>query len=465
MKRHLAPARTMVALVLLAATGPARGVQIHESDNWSVGLDGVIKTYGMSLYLPWSPQLVALMGWDSNAALMGMAEARVKFAGSYRDRVSWNLQLQTAGLVSSQPGALTSVGAGVAAFAQPPRALPLQYQDLDDPSQIWGVQVDRAYVKVRVWKLDIQLGRQPVSLGVGRIWQPADLVATFSFLELDKEYKPGVDALRVDWSLTPTVQLTAVAVAGGPVCRRASRPTPTSPATEEKWKTWSGESCSPSRPVFSWDHSTAAVRLRAGLSKVDLGGLAGWVRGDLVVGAFATANLDRWNLRTEVTYTHDWSADDLDSAYWSPVPDFVRAVAGVGYTFATKRRLQLEFEAYYNGFGTQDPEGYLRRASLARVAEFGEIWNLGVFYLGSLVSWEAADTLQVMGMVVLNVLDPSAHLSLNLEWSLSDESALVLAGFLPLGRRPSFEPPLDFQVHSEFGLYPYMVFGEYKRYF
>ncbi len=457
-----------VLAVLVAASGAARATSLLESEDWTLDLDGSAKLYGLALHLSWPAVLPATLGWESNTALAALGELRLKFSGSWRDRVSWNVQLQSAAFLANQPNALTSMGGGVAALADPPRALPLQYTDLDDPKAVWRAQFDRLWVKVRIWKLDLRVGRQPVSLGVGFIWQPADLVGTFSFLELDREFKPGVDALRLDWSLGESTELTVVGVAGGPVCRHVSRPRPVDLAAPSVWRTPAGDTCNPADPRFTWDHSVGLLRFRTSLGPADLGLLGGWVRGDLVAGAFGAAVLGRWKLRSEVTFTHDFSADDTDGPYWSPVNDFVRAVAGVEYSFRTSRPLNLEVEFYYNGFGSLEAEGYLRRAALARVAEFGEVWNLGQVYLGSALRWQAADTVETSVLLVANLVDPSAHLSATVSFSLSDESSLVVGGFLPVGRGPEvrFGPAgPEVVARSEFGLYPYMLYSEYKRYF
>ena len=40
------------------------------------------------------------------------------------------------------------------------------------------------------------VGRQAITWGSGRFWQPTDVYGAFSPLELNREYKPGIDALK-----------------------------------------------------------------------------------------------------------------------------------------------------------------------------------------------------------------------------------------------------------------------------
>ncbi len=445
----------------------AHAVSLKESDDWSLDLDGSVKLYGLTMHLSWPWLAMAASGWDGRTAALGLGEARLKFSGSYTDRVRWDVQLHGAVMTSSQPSATTAMSGGLSSLADTPRVLPLQYLDADDPSTIWKAQVDRLVVKIRLWKLDIHLGRQAVGLGVGLIWQPADLLGTFSFLEIDREYKPGVDAVRIDWALGQFTSLSLIGVAAGAPCRHVAHPTPRDPMTPSSWRRPDGDSCSPAGASVDGDHSAGLMRLRTTFGKVDLGLLGGYVRGDILAGAFVSATFGRWKIRSEATFTHDLTSG-TDSPYWTPVNDFVRAVLGFDYGFDTSRPLNLVVELYYNGFGTIDPKGYMRRANLARMAEYAEVQNVGILYAGMALRWQAADTVETNLMMVSNLLDPSAHMSATVSFSLSDESALVLGSFVPIGKRPEIEgsfPAPEFVAKSEFGIYPFMLFGEYKRYF
>jgi hypothetical protein len=76
----------------------------------------------------------------------------------------------------------------------------------------WTHEIDDAFVRVSGGALEALLGRQPITWGAGRIWQPTDIFATFSPTALDTEYKPGIDALLLNAypSRFSTVQLAYV---------------------------------------------------------------------------------------------------------------------------------------------------------------------------------------------------------------------------------------------------------------
>ncbi len=58
----------------------------------------------------------------------------------------------------------------------------------------WFHEIDHAHARIRLGAVDAVIGRQPITWGAGRIWQPTDLFASFSPLALDTEFKAGVDA-------------------------------------------------------------------------------------------------------------------------------------------------------------------------------------------------------------------------------------------------------------------------------
>lgn len=99
----------------------------------------------------------------------------------------------------------------------------------------WYHEVDDAYVRLSGGPMDATLGRQPITWGVGRIWQPTDLFATFSPTALDTEYKPGVDGLLLNAypSAFSTVQLAYIL---------SPQSTPDVPnSTALRWRTQVGE--------------------------------------------------------------------------------------------------------------------------------------------------------------------------------------------------------------------------------
>ena len=66
---------------------------------------------------------------------------------------------------------------------------------------------------------------------------------------------------------------------------------------------------------------------------------------------------------------------------------------------------------------------------------------------------------------IANFEDPSAFLSVNVSWSVSDESSLAAGAYFGLGMGPDFSNPLAPQLNSEFGTYPPALFAQLRSYF
>ncbi len=61
------------------------------------------------------------------------------------------------------------------------------------------MKIDRLNVKTNFSDFDIRLGRQAISWGVGRFWQPLDIFGAFDANELVRDYKPGIDVLNINY--------------------------------------------------------------------------------------------------------------------------------------------------------------------------------------------------------------------------------------------------------------------------
>jgi hypothetical protein len=472
-----------VAAVLLgsfAFASTARAVPVLEKDDHTVNIDGSVKAFIFGMYFPFHPADVrGAMGLGSlDYGGMGVGDFRLKLEGEHHEKWKWQIHFRTQPQISSFPGALGAMS--MAGGANPARSLPLQGTAPDDSRFIWRHELDRLLVSYRVGKVDIILGRQPISFGVGFVWKPADLVGTFSPTEVDGEYKPGVDALRVNIALGDFTELALVAAFGGPTCTSNVLP--------------SGRSCEGYDPQFNVEHSVALARFRTNVKAWDIGAIAGWVRGDVVAGLFITGTVKRFRIRSEVVYTWDMvedgpDPDRTDWTGWNPLTDsfyagmgnpqgkddhFVRAIFGVDYRFNTKKSLFVLAEVYYNGFGRRHAKDYMALLLKPRVAEFGEVFNTGILYAALGVNWEAHAKVPLALTVMGNLLDPSMFINATMTYKVGDESILVAGAMIPIGRAPALgspaelfdsDPTNDLVIRSEFGLYPFVFYVQWKMYF
>lgn len=313
---------------------------------------------------------------------------------------------------------------------EPPRLLPLTWTVAEEPTVDMRGQVEWAYAAYQLDRITVSLGRQPVSLGRGRLWSPEDLVSTFALTEVDTEYKPGADALRLDWSPSSQTTLTAL-VAFGELDQ-----------DDDFEATRRG--------------TTALAKLKHGFDHVELGLIGGLVRNDVMLGYDAFWDFGSFDTYGELTVT--WVRDDsLSSPAVSQrsVP-VMRALAGA--TLRPVSKVMITPELFYSGFGAPSPDGYLDVASSERVG-IGEQTTLGQLYAGSAIDWEVHPLLHLDAAVVSNLRDPSALVSLGLAHDVAANARVIAGAYAPLGERPTQSGPVPLP-QSEFGSYPWFGYLE-----
>ena len=366
-----------------------------------VQLGGDIKSFFVAT-LPFDNPL---FGADPSAS--GTLDGRLKLSvstGLLRLDVHHAITATTRGSVG-----VVDTGAG----GDAPEALELSWVAVDEEGMRLQGRTDRLVVKASVPGLDVALGRQPISFGSGFFFTPMDLVNPFFPSTIDQEYKPGVDALRVDGYLGMSTMTAVAAYAGD----------------------WSVEGL-----VFAGYGQTTV-----GLT--DLGLFVGAVRGDAVVGLTTRTALGPVGIVADVTGTLPSTDED----------PFVRGV--VGGMWRPFEDSTVTGEVYVQSLGTNDPNDFLAFGTSDRFAR-GELWLLGRVYAG--VAWSQQLTPLVTGSVstIANLEDPSGFVSASIAWSAAENATVSGGGFVGVGERPEATG-----LASEFGTYPASVFVTVSTYF
>lgn len=439
----------------------SQAIPVLENDNHRLNIDGAFKSFFIALsYQHFDTTTRQLIGLNNtSSAAIGIFDARLKIEGEHFNRLKWKIHYRVQPFFSTFSGAQSALA--FSSFARPARFLPLQFRHLNADEQIiLNHEIDRFLISYRISdKIEIIAGRQPISLGVGFVWMPADLVGTFSPLELDREFKTGVDALRINLALGDFTELSLIGALGGPACINDFYP--------------NGQSCRQSDIKLSADHSLALSRFRTTIGDIDLGFLAGYIRGDIVGGSFITTAIKRFRLRSEVTLTYDIEEDQSDNTgrIYAGIGSnaeqsdfFIRAIVGADYSFDTKHPWAILIELYYNGFGSTNTNDYLRIAQSPRISEHGEIYNVGKVYLASGINGEFHEKLPLSLIVMANIIDPSFQLALSATYKVSDESDFVFGAQIPIGKTPIVNTT-TIDMRSEFGFYPLTLYGIWRVYF
>ena len=352
------------------------------------------------------------------------------------------------GVQSTQASGGVGLGTSTGAVLAAPELLPLSWRPDAGPDMSVLLRTDRLSAKLSIPHLDVTLGRQPVSLGSGLFFTPLDLVNPFSPATIDTEYKPGVDALRVDVFAGTTGHLTAVTAWSG------------SPLLGDDANT-----------DVSLDDAVIAATGGATVGVTDLSGFAGLVRGEPVLGASVVSAIRAVGVHGDVTLT----LPDSDEP-------FVRAV--VGADARPTMTTMLAAEVYVQSLGAKEPGEYLDLATSERVAS-GELWLLGRVYGAVTVSQEINPLLVANVALIGNLTDPSALVAPSLSWSTSQNTELLVGAYVGVGARPdrvdlaigtdpstgqpTLLPPsqqdLASSVNSELGLAGSTAFVSMKAYY
>jgi hypothetical protein len=283
-------------------------------------------------------------------------------------------------------------------------------------------RIDRLNVQGSVGGARVVVGRQAITWGTNYFWPALDLFAPFAPNRIDRDYKPGVDAVRVT---VPVGAFSEVEVVAAIV----------------------GES--------SRDDAAAGVLGRFHVGRADLGIMAGRFHGDDVVGGFVTADVQGTSLRAEVSHTR--SDDPLDAA--RDRARFWRGSVGLDRMIGSEVLVTLEVS--WNGYGVADTGRYLQElAGSDRIAR-GEVNALGRRHVGLSVAWDLHPLWTLQNVLLVNVDDDSLLWAPAARWSIGNDSEIVFGAQLSVGAG------LDDggRARSEYGLAPKTLYTGVTAYF
>ncbi len=368
-------------------------------------------------------------------------DLRLKFDGGYGNWLRYSFHHNATATLASGAldlgGAFSPAGTGGSGV---PEAFDMAWeQTRTDAFSLTG-RMDRVWIGLSVPHLDIKIGRQPLSFGSTYFFTPMDLVAPFSPTVVDREYKPGVDAVRVDGYIGTSGKLTAVAAYAG-----------------------------------DWDLDGLVIAGHGSMTVgvYDIGLFVGSIHRETVLGVDFVGALGPVGFRGEATIT--FRKDHIERKK----QPFVRAVLSADH--ALPNNVHLTGEVYYQSFGGKDPEDYLRLTATDRF-ERGEVWAMGRWYAALSVSFEITPLVSGSAFAIANLADGSFLLGPSFAWSIADNADLSFGANVGLGKRPGeieledfFHPdftPLSeaeildmIPVESEFGLIPAMAFVQMRAYF
>ena len=473
------PGKGALCLVVGLAAGPAFAGEVLRSDDGSRVLEASasLKPYGSWLVMPRGlvdataelgraldetraqlppayagqlpddvtlPEQVGLSTWT------GRLSTRLVLLDSIEIEAAWQAAAILSTSTSFGAGATQAGALGTTLVTPQRRLIDFDPYLIDQGALRLQHNLDRLLVRWQTSELALTVGRQAVSWGTGRLWNPTDLLSPFAPTDVDREVRRGADAVRLSLPIDEVTQLDLL------------------------WL-----------PQQQLAEQGFVVRLATNVFQTDVSGSAAKYVDDLVLGADAAGDLGPLGVHGEVAWTLPVVGEerDVESVVRSArVGDaFVRAVAGLDWRPSEAWVLSAEY--YFNGFGTDDQDRIVAKLGDPRVVR-GEVFGAGRHYAGVVASWLANELLSVSATAIVNLTDPGALLVPALEYSIEQSVLLRVGAFVPLAEGVDVDlfralGPADvigdtdafrratttLGARSEYGLNPAGVFVQLGAYF
>ncbi|HUV06644.1 MAG TPA: hypothetical protein VMX75_02875 [Spirochaetia bacterium] len=290
-------------------------------------------------------------------------------------------------------------------------------------------EIDRAMATLNLPFADLYVGRQAVSWGSAHVINPTDILVPYRFLDLDTEYRKGVDAVRVRIPFQMN-EIDVGFVAG---------------------------------EGFRFERSALFGRTRLYFLETDFSILGMLFKENLLLGldlARAIGGAGAW---AEAAYVIPGVVNNRDDPFEK---DYLSISLGMDYNFSGNFYGYVEY--YFNSAGKNDPHEYieiLANPSANPAYSEGNQYLLGKHYLFFGGRYTVTPLIPVSSLIMVNMSDLSVDLSLSVEYNIM-ENVYITAGFyLGMGEGPELTSGVLTRYGSEFGAYPDILYTAVKIYF
>ena len=394
---------------------------LNSSGHESLSVDGYYKNFFSAMDLP----TLAGLSTGQDQPFTGAVNNRLRLNLSYSpgDWISFDLsysptfQVQDPALFANET---------LFAFFRPQvyRAFDLDsrlYPSEDSDVRSFGISqnLDRAFVTLSPSFADVYIGRQAISWGSARAVNPTDIIAPFSFDQLDTEERMGVDAVRIR--------------------------IPTGIMGEMDLGIAFGED-------LEFRESAVFLRGRFYAVDTDFFLLLLKFQENLLAGADIARSIGGAGFWFESIYVF------ADAFHENEGENYAKATIGIDYSFSDKTYSFVEY--HWSQAGGGEPEEYLTRLTSVAYTE-GATYLLGKHYLIPGVIYQITPLISLDSQILINLLDPSAFLSPRLEYNIAQNIYVSIGALVGIGSVS--ETGSIFR--SEFGEYPEIYYSSFRIYF
>lgn len=405
--------REIAVLTICLITGPLLGIADAE---FRVG--GYYKNFSTAFNSP-----------IPDASMMGVVTNRLRFNLSYVPVDSLSFAFAYDFTPRVQDPLL---------FSQPPIAVGTassRYRVADLDSQLYpredeqigsfGIyhNLDRAAVQFSTDFADFSIGRDAIAWGSARIVNPTDIIAPYTYDQLDTEDRVGVDAIRVRIPIGAMGEIDTGYIFGS---------------------------------NFNFDKSAIFLRTQLNAVETDFSISLLEFQRDLLVGFDIARGIRGAGFWLETAYVFATPFDDSGDAS----DNYLRTSVGLDYSFGGETYTFIEY--HFNGAGATGPENFLTNLEKPAYTR-GGVYLLGTHYLAPGFTHQLTPLISFSGQILLNLSDPSAWIAPQIAYNIAEDIHLSVGGFVSIGKRPKNSDSTQFQ--SEFGSYPNLFFSAFRVYF
>ena len=297
----------------------------------------------------------------------------------------------------------------------------------NETGAVYYLDLDRANFKYSFAIGDLTMGRQAVTFGQTYFWNPLDVFNPFDARSFDRDYKPGVDVIRLDTPLGDFagINLVVASYGGSP----------------------------------EYKNNVFLFRCYGDMEGWDMAFQGGQIYGGNQFGGGLSGEACSLEVRGEAVWFKTKIGDQVpERSGLKMLDNSFSGVFGLGRKVTSK--ITVESEYFYNGAGVPHD---LDAAAL-RMAS-GNSLQMGRHLAGISVSWEALPLLVPRLACISSFSDGSRAIQPALTCSLSNESELVAGAVINMGKRPGSGPGGETRLRSEFGANPDAYYMEIKLYF
>ena len=364
-----------------------------------------------------------------DASMMGVVVNRLRLNLSYAptDTLSFALaydftpRVQDPLLSSQSPFAVgvASSDYRVADFSA------LIYPSEEEPVGSVGIyhNLDRASAQFSTDFADFSIGRDAIAWGSARIINPTDVIAPYTYDQLDTEDRIGVDALRIQIPIGIMGEIDTGYIFGS---------------------------------NFDFDKSAIFLRTQLNAVETDFSILLLEFQKDLLLGLDVARGIGGAGFWLETAYVFTTPFDDGSEAS----DNYLRTSVGLDYSFGGEIYTFVEY--HFNGAGAEKPKEFLTNLEQPAYTR-GGVYLLGMHYFAPGVSYQLTPLISCSGQILFNLSDPSAFVAPQIAYNVAEDIHLSVGGFVSIGKRPKNGESSE--LRSEFGSYPNLLFSSFRVYF